>query len=135
MKHAKIRKYYFVILFWGLLSTSCRDANTIAVIDHEFCGCFGYSRDKLTVYSNNGEFVATLNTIGQQSKRAKLNKSQVDFLNSFIWELRNLKEKSGCTTVETYTLIAQDTMISKEDGGCDWKGFDRLVNSLFDKSR
>ena len=135
MKHAKIRKYSLVILFSWIFTISCNDSSSIAFIEHEYSGCFGYSHDLLVVFTKNGEYIATLKTAGQQSKQVKLGSSQVDSLNNFIAELRRLQEEFGCTSVESYTVTTQDEIIRKEDGRCDWNGFDRLVNTLFDDSQ
>lgn len=113
---------------------SCNDPDRIAVIDHQHSGCFGDGQEKLTVFKRDSEVIAILESAGKQKLEAKLSASKLDTLNLFLSQLRHLKEETGCTTVEIYSVTTGNEVIIKEDGGCNWHGFNLLVKTFFNNT-
>jgi hypothetical protein len=129
----KIRKHNLLVLLM-IIFVSCNDPNRIAVIDHQLSGCFGSGHEKLTVFKKDNEVIAILESAGKQKLETKLNTSKLDTLNLFLSQLRHLKEETGCTTVETYSVTTGNEVIIKEDGGCNWHGFNLLVKTFFNNT-
>ena len=135
MTHHPLRRFCVLAILLWMLILSCNDPNRIAVIDHRFSGCFGDSLDKLSVYKQNGKIVAILQTNGEEPRETTLTSSQLNNVEIFIDQLKDLKERDGCTTVESYFVVIRNKIIKKQDGSCSWDGFSQLVESLFEDSK
>lgn len=85
------------------------------------------------MYQRDGLTYARLVKDGQKIRNIKLSATQVKAFDSFINNLTQLKETSGCTTVETYVAYTKNGIIRKEDGGCGWHGFEDLTREVFGK--
>ena len=117
------------------LTLSCENTAHIATIDHKFYGCFAMGHNKLKVYKEANFVVARWERDGEEPLKVRLNRSQMDSLNNFILELKNLEEENSCTSVDYYHVINGNETIRKTDGGCSWDGFGRLITTLFWKKK
>jgi hypothetical protein len=107
-------------------------SNIIATVDYSFTGCFGSENSKLLIYKTDNAIMAKLETKGfHRTYKRKINALQIDTLNIFIQKLRNLDEEGLCTTQEYYKVFIGNEIISKTDGNCDWNGFTKLKECLF----
>jgi len=70
-------------------------------------------------------------TADKPPQKTTLNISQLDSLYKFLSEFKTLKENYHCTTVKYYTVVHENKVIKKYDGGCSWFGYDRLQTAIF----
>ena len=104
--------------------------NRIAEVNYSFSGCFGGERSQLAIFEFKGAHFAILSTENRTIREVPLTYIQLDSLHRFITQLKDLKEETGCTTTEYYEVYTNKEKIYKTDGGCHWRGFEKLKLSL-----
>lgn len=103
---------------------------TVAEVDFNSLGCFHNSTYRLVLTKNGKITTATLENNNQIQIRI-LNDEQLRAFRKFIRQLKKLKEEEGCTTVDTYLVKYNTETIKKIDGGCEWRGFNKLREAIF----
>jgi hypothetical protein len=67
------------------------------------------------------------------SKEKTLDADNIKTIRQFEFELSNVGERNGCTTVDNYTITYKKETTKVEDGGCAWNGDYYLKQNLFGK--
>lgn len=124
------KSIFFLFIILAIL-TSCKQQNTIATVEHNSEGCFGGSNSKLIIYRQDDETMAECTENSEQPYTAKLNQLQIDSFYKFVKQLKKQTFTNDCTTKETYIVYIEDIVIEKNDGSCNWRGFDNLKKYLF----
>lgn len=97
-------------------------------------GCFHWQNEKI-VFSlevNNEIYCEYTNEEGPPIRK-KLKEKQLQYLISFERKLRQMKNNmGGCTTSDSYHLILDKEELNIVDDSCDWNGFYRLKEEIFD---
>lgn len=119
------------LLFAMLTACGHPDKRIVARLDHTLSGCFASEMNQLTVYEEQGVTFAKLVKNGNYTRETKLTPEQLKDFQNVTNELRNLKERDGCTTVEDYILRIDGKTVKKSDGGCSWHGFHRVERKIF----
>jgi len=117
-----------------VLGCSNGDKAEVAKLDHSFTGCFGFEKNSIVLYEKAGSTFGKLEKNGRLVRKIKLSQEQISSFNSFVDQLRKLKEEDGCTSVEDYILYTKNETIKRTDGGCSWDGFNILQQAIFDIS-
>jgi hypothetical protein len=103
----------------------------IATGDFSSTGCFHHYTGKLLLIQSGGNTFALMEIRENSPVEKELTKAQVISFDNFFKELKYLKEKDNCTTIDTYKVSYQNKTIKKSDGGCGWNGFYNLYRDLF----
>ncbi len=107
------------------------DEVNIAKIEFASSGCFHNEEYILRLVKRNNVLFADLKSEDGKQETTQLTDKQFEVFKEFFRELKKLKKRFGCTTIESYTVNYQDEVIKKTDEGCNWWGFQKLRKSLF----
>jgi hypothetical protein len=125
-------KYPLLAIMLHLVIAGCDGRHVIARISHRYQGCFGGYSDELTIYETKGKVIAVLGGSGEEKHAVQLTREQQDYFSSFVSELKNLEKRGICTSVEYYLVFINGDIIRREDGSCQWDGFEKLRKKIFD---
>lgn len=117
----------------GSSSKTLDKPEIVASIDYSYQGCFGGGKSRLEIVEQKGERVAQVIENNQIVATAKFNSSRSKVFEEFITELKRKKFGFGCTTTAYYSVANGTDKFEKEDGSCDWDGFENLRKSLFNE--
>ena len=132
MKHYLISKRFIALIFSCVIISSCKNPNTtVAKVDYAFSTCFGSKTATLVLYKLNDSTMARLVEENTSIQKVKLNPAKLDTFNFFVHELKTLKQSGFCTNTEDYKVTIGNEVIQRSVEGCNWKGFDKLIQCLF----
>jgi hypothetical protein len=111
--------------------TCCSKPKDMVVIKFDRSGCFGGEVSEMILYKEQDSLIVKLKTEGDTDKQTKVGEGYFPMIPLFIKELKQLNDKGGCTTSDTYSVYVNGETIRKVDNGCKWEGFDKLKNAFF----
>jgi hypothetical protein len=107
-------------------------ANDKLTISFSSNGCFHNLKERVIFSRKNkeifGEYIS-----GKKKKVVKINTKKFNYLVLFEKKVKQIQKVAGmCTTSDSYTFILNGKEKFKaEDGGCEWDGFELMVNKVF----
>ena len=90
-------------------------------------GCVSLGSATMEIRKTQNKVFAKIN-----DKKKELNPEEIQYLRKFELELIHM-ESSGCTSTDYYTLEYNDEIVEIKDGSCNWYGYGRLYNLLFNE--
>jgi hypothetical protein len=132
MKHYITKLFLIGLLIVTNLSCNHLKKNEIARIEYRWFGDFGSEESDLLLFEKDGLTKARLKIKRGKTYVADVNQPGLDYLYSFLNDLKSLKKQTGyCTTDLSCTAYTRNEMISRTQIDCQWKGFEYLKGILF----
>jgi hypothetical protein len=142
MQYAKSIFLAFTMMLSAALATAGEPAGTvIARLEYISTGCFHHTRGLMQLIQTEQGVVASLTYQNsglkseQNSFETRLTEQQLRTFQTFVNELKALKEETGCTSTTSYFLTTKEGVIRKKDGSCSWNGFYHMTEALFPGQR
>ena len=89
-------------------------------------GCVSLGSGTLKISKKQNKIIAETN-----DKKKELTTEEIEYLRRFEIELINMNY-GGCSSTDFYTLEYNDEVLEIRDGSCNWYGYGRLYNLIFD---
>ncbi|MGR7812083.1 hypothetical protein [Lacinutrix undariae] len=89
-------------------------------------GCVSLGSGTIKINKTQDKIIAETN-----NKKKELTSEEIEYLRHFEIELINMNS-CCCTSTDFYTLKYNDEVLEIKDGSCNWYGYGRLYNLIFD---
>ncbi|MFD1015014.1 hypothetical protein [Winogradskyella rapida] len=88
-------------------------------------GCFSLGGATMKISKTQSKIIAEAD-----ENKKELTSSEIQYVRQFELELVNMNS-CCCTSTDYYSLEYNDEVLKIEDGSCNWYGYGRLYNNLF----